>query len=197
MITFFCSVADNTKKKIKGAVNTFEKWRDERNKIARRDPSLNISIISPELEVMTKDELCYSLSRFICEVIKEDGEDYPGQSLYELVINLQMHLEQLGKTYKFLSEESFLQVKNTLDHTMKQRAAAGLGVNKKKAETISIEEEELLWQRGILGDTTPSRLLVTLIYLFGLHFALRAGKEHRNLRMKNSQITVLERSGEK
>lgn len=50
-----------------------------------------------DLEEMTKDEFCYSLSRFIFEVIRENCEDYPGQTLYEILINLQMHLEQQGK----------------------------------------------------------------------------------------------------
>ncbi|CAG2195298.1 unnamed protein product [Mytilus edulis] len=188
------STADNTKKKMRWAINVFRKWQLERNELAKRDE--NISCIAPDIEEMTKDELCYSLSRFICEVIKENGEDYPGQTLYEILINIQMYFEQKGKCYKFLNEDAFLQVKNTLDFTMKQRAAAGLGINKKKAETILVEEEELLWQRGILGDSNPARLVDTIVYLIGLHFALRAGKEHRNLRMKNSQITILERNGE-
>lgn len=33
-----------------------------------------------------------------------------------------------------------------------------------------------------MGDDTPEKLLQTLVYCFGLHFALRSGKEHRNIR---------------
>ncbi|CAG2252454.1 unnamed protein product [Mytilus edulis] len=91
--------ADNTKKKMRWAINVFRKWQLERNELAKRDE--NISCIAPDIEEMTKDELCYSLSRFVCEVIKENGEDYPGQTLYEILINIQMHFEQKGKCYKF------------------------------------------------------------------------------------------------
>ncbi|CAC5409552.1 unnamed protein product [Mytilus coruscus] len=118
--------ADDTKKKMRWAINVFRKWE-----LAKRDE--NISCIQPDLEEMTKDELCYSLSRFICEVIKENGEDYPGQTLYEILITIQMHFEQLGKCYKFVNDERFLQVKNTLDYTMKQRAYAGLGDTQEKS----------------------------------------------------------------
>ncbi|CAC5396558.1 unnamed protein product [Mytilus coruscus] len=91
--------ADNTKKKMRWAINVFRKWQLERNELAKRDE--NISCIRPDLEEMTKDELCYSLSRFICEVIKENGEDYQGQTLYEILINIQMHFEQQGNVTNF------------------------------------------------------------------------------------------------
>ncbi|CAC5415514.1 MET [Mytilus coruscus] len=43
---------------------------------------------------------------------------------------------------------------------------------------------------GILGVDNPQQLLDTLHYLFGLHFALRGGTEHRRLRLNsNPQIT--------
>ena len=35
-----------------------------------------------------------------------------------------------------------------------------------------------------------SALRNTLVWVLGLNFALRAGQEHRNLRMKNSQLSV-------
>ena len=55
---------------------------------------------------------------------------------------------------------------------------------------ISPEDEEMLWS-SVLGTDTPQKLVDTVLYLFGLHFALRAGKEHRNLRVgPNSQIEV-------
>ncbi|XP_052097319.1 zinc finger MYM-type protein 3-like [Mytilus californianus] len=186
---FIFSLAESTKKKIKWAYNLFNTWKTQRNAIAVADLSLNISIISPDLEVMTKDELCFALSRFICEIKKENGEEYPGQTLYEILINIQLYLEGKGKYFKFLNEDCFIQIKNTLDHTMKERARSGLGTHKKKAQEITYDEENMLWEKGILGNTTPQKLLDTTIYLFGLNFALRAGKEHRDLRWENSQIS--------
>ena len=35
--------------------------------------------------------------------------------------------------------------------------------------------EELLWRSGILGSAAPKQSVESLLYLFGLHFALRAG----------------------
>ena len=43
-------------------------------------------------------------------------------------------------------------------------------------------DEDILWHRGILGTENPEQLMHTVLYLVGLYCALRAGKEHRNLR---------------
>lgn len=61
-------------------------------------------------------------------------------------------------------------------------------MQRKCAEVISEDDEEALW-RTVLGMDTPRKLVDTVLYLFGLHFALRAGKEHKNLRVgPKSQI---------
>ncbi|CAC5381937.1 unnamed protein product [Mytilus coruscus] len=74
---------------------------------------------------------------------------------------------------------------------MKERATEGLGANtRKQADVISVDEETSLYDKGILGVDNPQQLLDTLLYLCGLHFALRGGTEHRRLRLNsNPQIT--------
>ena len=52
---------------------------------------------------------------------------------------------------------------------------------KKHAEALTIEDEDKLWEEGLLGATTPHTLLDTMVYMCGLYFALRSGKEHRDL----------------
>lgn len=49
--------------------------------------------------------------------------------------------------------------------------------------------------KKLLGDHNARVLLNTMIYLNGKNFALRSGKEHRNLRFKPSQITIHEPDG--
>ncbi|CAC5358715.1 unnamed protein product [Mytilus coruscus] len=74
---------------------------------------------------------------------------------------------------------------------MKERAIEGLVANtRKQADVISVDEETALFDKGILGVDNPQQLLDTLLYLCGLHFALRGGNEHRRLRLNsNPQIT--------
>ena len=48
-----------------------------------------------------------------------------------------------------------------------------------------------------MGDATPQSLLDTMLYMNGLYFAVRGGKEHRILRHKPSQIKLIEKHGER
>ena len=56
-----------------------------------------------------------------------------------------------------------------------------MGAGQRKAEVISYEDEELIWEKGILGDNNPQSLLDTMLFMNGLYFALHGGKEHRQL----------------
>ena len=66
---------------------------------------------------------------------------------------------------------------------MKFLTQLGLGLNKRQAAVISLEQEGYLWTNGYLGKLNPGVLLNTMVYMLGLNFALRAGQEHRRLRI--------------
>lgn len=87
----------------------------------------SISPICPNvpIERMTNDELNFSLSRFVHESQKQNGDPYPGKTLRELVVCIQMYLEKKGKVLKFLTDPQFAELQNTLDSTMKARAKQG------------------------------------------------------------------------
>ena len=58
---------------------------------------------------------------------------------------------------------------------------------------ITNEVEEKLWRDGCLGGDSPQQLLDTLVYGFGMNFALRSGKEHRS--MRPDMLQLVEPSG--
>ena len=72
-----------------------------------------------------------------------------------------------------------------------------VGSKKRQAEPLTEEEEEILWQEGLLGDHSPQALLDTMVFMNGLYFALRSGNEHRNLRFSPCQIEVNDNEGER
>ena len=81
-------------------------------------------------------------------------------------------------TIDFFADMDFSSFKTSVDAEMKQLQSQGLGSKKCQAEEITCEEEDKLWECGLLGDSTPQTLLDTMVFCNGLYFALRNGREH-------------------
>ena len=80
---------------------------------------------------------------------------------------------------------------------MKRLQAKGNGSRSKQAELLTIDEEEMLWKKEVLGDHCSQSLLHTLFSWIGFYFALRSGDEHRQLQYNPCQIKVIEKPGER
>ena len=134
------------------AVKTFETWRLTREKMAVSDQK--IRCFKTPLENISADELNESISYFVFEVKKQDGREYPANSLHSLVSSLQRYLKtQCGKNFRFFNDDFFSKLRTSLNTVMKERSAAGIGVESKRAEVISLDEENRLWAKSILGKT--------------------------------------------
>ena len=181
--------SDETMRKVKWARKMYNDWRAYRH-------GLGLEYIQCDLEneeTLTVENIRYAMCRFITEVKKVNGEDFPGKTLYDIVVCLQFYLECRGYGYKLINDESFRDLKFTLDNTMKARTAQGIGISVRRAQVLSATDEDYLWSTGLLGTDYPDQLLNTVVFAVGKGFALRAGKEHRMLRAipYNSQFTFM------
>ena len=178
-----------TMKKVKWAVTMYRDWRKYRHDHGFESIECDLDC----KETITLENLVFALVRFITEVKKVDGSNFPGKTLYDIMICIQFHLETLGFSWKLLNQEIFQEVRYTLDNVMKIRTSEGLGICVKKAQVLSSSDEDYLWSLGLLGTSNPEQLLNTLVFMVGKGCALRAGKEHHALRAPpfNSQFSVL------
>ena len=75
---------------------------------------------------------------------------------------------------------------------MKDAASKGMTSGVNRSNAISIDQENHLWNCDVLGKSTPQQLTHTIVFLIGIHFSLRGGKELRRLRIgDNAQIKKL------
>ena len=93
-----------TKKKMKWVLKMYNDWRIYRNS------SEVLGHIECDLEdksTISQSSLNFAVPRFITEVKKLDGTDFPGRTLYDIVICIQFHLESIGFAWKLLNQDGF------------------------------------------------------------------------------------------
>ena len=186
------AIPQSTCNQTKWAVQRWRDWVTDRN---RHGLSCDEGIAPYDLENQEYEVIAYWMERFICEARKKDsGQDYPPDTLYALVVSLQRHVRTAGKRPEldFFKQPEFDDMKRTLDAKMKELTEKGVDTEKRKAQVITEEMEDYLWESKLLGDHSPQALLDTIVFCNGIYFALRSGKEHRQLRAKPCQISVVE-----
>ena len=89
-------------------------------------------------------------------------------TLYQLVCGLQRYLREHGRAdIKIFDNPTLHEFRSTLDGEMKRLNSTGNYVNEKQAQPITQEQENRLWELGLLGDQDPRTLLNTIVYQIG------------------------------
>lgn len=110
-----------------------------------------------------------------------------------MICSLQCYLRFKCKEPLFLIDKKggkFCNLNSALNFVLKEKAGEGIGNITSQADVITPDQMEYLWKNGFLGSDMPELLRNTVLFVFGNCFALRAEQEHRNLRMKNSQLSL-------
>ena len=141
-------------------------------------------------------DLAYWMGKFVLEVHKKDGSEYPLKSLYALVCCFKCFFEQNG-VHNFnplrVDDSRLGNFRPTLDAEVKHLHGRGLGTSSKQAEPITPDEESLLWTSRQLG-THSAKALVNTVYFYNCKvFGPRSYDEHCNLRCAQFEKKVDEK----
>jgi hypothetical protein len=179
----------NTRKQTNWSVNVWKEWSDHHRKLNVYDSPAHLLILAKQ-----PWEFNRWLCRFVLEVRRKDGNEYPPNTLHQLCCGILRYVREIDPELDIYKQPSFSGFQKTLDSEMKRLRACGKGSTIKRAEPITLDEENSLWDQNILDEHSPKALIDTMVYMCGLYFALRSESEHRQL--KNSDIEVVERPGE-
>ena len=194
------SIQDASKAKIKWAVGAYNRWRAFRSEIFHQRYTTKVTHYNREIKPIDAsakdvDEMQADLCDFIVEIRKENGEQYPSSSMYDLISGLSLYLErEHGFTNKLVSG-AFRSVRNTLDNIMKERTAEGVEGCQRGIPSWK-NMRRYCGRRVYWGRTVQTRLGKQYFFLIGVRFGLRGLKEQYELRRyPDSQINIVKIDG--
>ena len=143
--------------------------------------------IGPPHLLPSKEDLNHWMTRFIIEIRCKDGKEYPQNTLYSISCAILRHIRNYCPELNFFAQPEIHGFRKTLDSEMKRLKADGVGLEKRRVDPISINDEEQL-----LGGSSPHVLLDTMAFMCGMYFALRSGQEHRDLQFNKIEILTID-----
>ena len=125
------------------------------------------------------------LGHFYAELRKEDGTDYEPDSLRVMLASLGRHFRDSGLPFSILRDDAFKNSRKFLNGKAIELRECGMGKLKNKADPLTEEDEEALWESGALGGDNPSTRNHTIWYLLSQQFGTRGNQEHTEIMMKD------------
>ena len=113
---------------------------------------------------------------------KESWQAYPPKMLQLLLFGLQRSINAgISTEVNFMRDREFHGLREILDLYYCKLHPEGIGCSSKSTGLLTREDEEKLWQSGVLNPNTPQGLLNCVFFLNGINFCLCGGQEHRDL----------------
>ena len=130
------------------------------------------------LESLLPNDLDKTLQHFYAEVKKQNGDDYEPCSLAVMQSAIDRYLKDNGYLFSILTSREFAVSRSVLEGKARMLRDQGKGKKPNKACSLTVEEEEVLWECGQLGLHSPSSIINTLWWKLTQHFGLRGRQKH-------------------
>ena len=165
----------NTKKSTDWSTCVWHDWLSERNGTNEEKCPADL------LENPKSSELNYWLCRFVAEVRKKDGTAYPPRSIHLILAGIQRTvLEVTPDSPRFFdqSDNTFRELRRSCDTVYRELRSQGIGTEVNHTPIINMNEEQKLWDTGVLSVNSPVGLQRAVFFYVGKR---RGGEEQRKL----------------
>ena len=141
------AVPKKTQQDTEYCIRLWEEWCQHRQS--------NFGDNIPQLTQLQPSELQQWLTYFILELRRKVGSEFTPDTLHHICCGIMCHLQWKGQpAIDIFKDPEFADFRRSLVAEMKCLQAARKGSKKKQAEPLTIQEE-ILWQKGLLGDHNP------------------------------------------
>ena len=160
------------------AVTNFKQWAKQRSEAVPTDP-----VPDDLLQCHDHERIVKYLCLYVLETRKEDGSRYPPATIRSLLSGINRVLQANKAPFSILDKHDlrFRELFNTLDVVSSTLHREGVGARRKSASVIEVEHENLFWECGLLGYSSPRALQRAVFFYLGLQFALRGVQEQYDL----------------
>ena len=174
------------------ALGVWTQWVKYRNSRHETFFEFNGETIPEDICELSNKDLNFWMQRFIAEIRREDGTDYPPNTLTQIVAGLQRHLRNRcsDRQFNFFkdSDLEFAEFRKTLDGRMKYLTSQGIGVQKKRCDPVTEADEIKMWETGVFSDSTASGLSNAIFFYNGKTFGFRGMEQHKSCAAEQFEI---------
>ena len=117
------------------------------------------------------------------ETRREDGTPYPPSTLHSLLSGVNRTLQSNDAPFSILDKNNpqFHDRIKTLNMVSSSLHKDGAGASKHSVPIIDSKHEDLFWERGLFGSSSPKVLQHIVFFYVGMNFVLRGIQEQHDL----------------
>ena len=107
-----------------------------------------------------------------------------------LCVGILRYLRENGNHINFLDEKDskIYEFRRALSARMTELTAQGIGTSVKQTEPVNQQTEDILWEKGLLDNSSSKAILNTMFFNNSKLFGLRGVAEDRNVSVDQFEI---------